>query len=228
LDEQSDAHAPAPIRVFVADDHAVVRRGLHSFLATEPDIEVIGEAGNGRDAVREIARLIAAGEGADVVLMDLVMPELDGVEAAMELRELPGAPRVVMMTSFGEVEHLRAALQAGVSGYLLKDSGAKNVAAAVRAAHSGQLHLDAKVSARLSQALAPVPVDGAAGLTPREREVVVLVARGQSNKDIARALFLSERTARTHVSHLLGKLGLQSRIQLALWALEHGFDRADA
>jgi DNA-binding NarL/FixJ family response regulator len=215
------------IRVFVADDHAVVRRGLQSFLATEPDIEVIGEAENGREAVREISRLIASGEAPDVVLMDLVMPELDGVGAALELRELPGAPRVVMMTSFGEVEHLRAALQAGVSGYLLKDSGAENVAAAVRAAYSGQLHLDAKVSAQLSQALAPVPPDGAAGLTPRERDVVVLVARGQSNKDIARALFISERTARTHVSHLLGKMGLQSRIQLALWALEHGFGRAD-
>ena len=228
MDEQLEPHRVVPIRVFVADDHAVVRRGLHSFLATEPDIEVIGEAENGREAVREISRLIDAGEAPDIVLMDLVMPELDGIGATVELRELAGAPRVVMMTSFGEVEHLRAALQAGVSGYLLKDSGAENVAAAVRAAYSGQLHLDAAVSARLSQVLAPTPVDDATRLTPRERDVVALVARGQSNKDIARTLFISERTARTHVSHLLGKLGLQSRIQLALWALEHGFDPADA
>jgi len=216
-------HDRPRIRVFIVDDHAVVRRGLHAFLASEPDIEVIGEASDGRDAVRDVSRMIADGNQPDVVLMDLLMPGLDGGSATVELRRVSDTLRVVIMTSSGEVEHLRAALQAGVAGYVLKESRVENVVTAVRAASAGQLYLDPAVSPKLPEAVTHVSPDY--GLTTREREVVSLVARGRSTRDIAGDLFISERTARTHVSHLLGKLGLESRIQLALWGREHRFDR---
>lgn len=209
------------IAVYVADDHDVVRSGLRSFLASEPDIVVVGEAADGRSAVVEIAQLAANGEGPDVVLMDLVMPELGGVDATIELRRLAIPPRVVIMTSDGDAAQLRAALLAGVSGYLPKYAGAANVVAAVRSAHAGELHLDAAASAQLTEALSPAPA--ARPWTPRERDVLALVAKGESNRGIAAALFISERTARTHVSLLLRKLGLPSRMRLALWTLEHGF-----
>jgi DNA-binding NarL/FixJ family response regulator len=223
----SEAHDLATqgdvIKVYLVDDHALVRRGLRSFLELASDIEISGEASNGREAVDELTGLIRSGNGPDVVLMDLVMPVLDGVGATTELRRLRDAPRIVMLSSFGESRHLRAALQAGVSGYLLKDTSPENVVAAVRSAHRGQLHLDAALSSQLSLAMsAPIPP---AALTLREREVVALIAQGMSNDDIAAALFISERTARTHVSHLLGKLGLDSRIQLALWAIDRDYLR---
>src|ERR1700734_1235889 len=213
-----------PIRVFIADDHSIVRHGLTSYLGVTGDIEVVGEAADGTEAVARISALAAAGRGPDVALVDLVMPGLDGIGVARELRQLPVPPKVMILSSFGDSEQLRSALRAGVSGYVLKSASAEEIAAAVREVSSGRLHLDAALSASLTEALAPSGI--AVSLTDREREVVALVAKGMSNKDIATALFISERTARTHVSHLLSKLGLESRMQLAIWAHANGFPLA--
>ena len=212
------------IRVFIVDDHSIVRHGLTSYLGVAGDIEVAGEAGDGEEAVALVTDLAAAGRGPDVVLADLVMPGLDGIALAQALRRLPGPPRVLILSSFGDVEHLRSALRAGVSGYVLKSASAEEIAQAVREVNSGRLHLDAALSASLTEAVAPsgIPVS----LTDRERQVVALVAKGKSTRDIAADLFISERTARTHVSHLLGKLALESRMQLAIWAHANGFTLA--
>jgi DNA-binding NarL/FixJ family response regulator len=217
-------HGSGPIRVFIADDHSIVRHGLTAYLGVTGDIKVVGEAADGAEAVRAITELATAGRGPDVALVDLVMPRLDGVGVAQALRLLPESPRVMILSSFGDVERLRSALRAGVSGYVLKSASAEEIAAAVRAVSSGRLHLDAALSASLTAAVAPSGI--AVSLTDREREVVALVARGMSNKHIAAALVISERTARTHVSHLLGKLGLESRMQLAIWAHANGFSPA--
>jgi DNA-binding NarL/FixJ family response regulator len=215
-----------PIRVFIADDHSIVRHGLTAYLGVAGDIEVVGEAADGVEAVRAITELATAGRGPDVALVDLVMPGLDGVGVAQALRRLPEPPRVMILSSFGDVEQLRSALRAGVSGYVLKSAPAEEIAEAVREVSSGRLHLDAALSASLTAAVAPSGT--AVSLTGREREAVALVARGMSNKHIAAALVISERTARTHVSHLLGKLGLESRMQLAIWAHANGFPPAPA
>jgi DNA-binding NarL/FixJ family response regulator len=174
--------------------------------------------------VTVIGELIAAGAGPDVALVDLVMPRMDGIAVARALQRIPGAPRIVILTSFADAEHLRAALQIGVTGYVLKTASAETIADAVREASRGRLHLDATLSASLTRAV--TFGEPAAQLTPREREVVALIAKGRSNRDIAAALFISERTARTHVSHLLGKVGVESRIQLAIWAHGNGFPLA--
>jgi DNA-binding NarL/FixJ family response regulator len=213
-----------PIRVFIADDHSIVRHGLTAYLGVAGDIDVVGEAADGAEAVRAITELAAAGRGPAVALVDLVMPGLDGIGVAQALRQLADPPRVMILSSFGDVERLRAALRAGVSGYLLKSASAEEIADAIRGVSSGRLHLDAALSASLTEAVAPSGM--AVSLTDREREVVALVARGKSNRDIAAALVISERTARTHVSHLLGKLGLESRMQLAIWAHANGFPPA--
>jgi DNA-binding NarL/FixJ family response regulator len=207
----------APIRVLLVDDHAVVRTGLRSFLDLLDDIEVVGEASDGREGV-EAAR----GLRPDVVLMDLLMPNLDGIGATAAIRtELPET-EVVALTSFIEEDKVTAALEAGASGYLLKDADAEEVAAAVRAAHAGEVHLDPAVARLLAErmrqrASAPQPEP----LTERERDVLRLVGRGMSNKEIASELVITERTARTYVSNVLGKLGLASRTQAALYAVEH-------
>jgi DNA-binding NarL/FixJ family response regulator len=221
--------APAPsgvdaISVFIVDDHSIVRYGLTSYLSVAVGIDVVGEAGDGAEAVAAIAGLISAGRAPDVALVDLVMPGLDGIGVAEALRALPGSPRVVILSSFGDVEHLRSALRAGVSGYLLKSTPAETIAEAIRAVSSGNLQLDPALSGSLAKAVSPS--DPTVSLTAREHEVVALVARGRSNRDVAAALYISERTARTHVSHLLGKLGLESRTQLAIWANANGFPPA--
>ena len=214
----------APIRVFVVDDHSIVRHGLTSYLSIVGDIDVVGEAADGTEAMAAIGGLLSAGRAPDVVLVDLVMPGLDGIAVAEGLRRLPEPPRVVILSSFGDVEHLRAALRVGVSGYLLKTARAETIADAVREVASGTLHLDAALSAALSEAVTSTGIS--VSLTAREQEVVALVAKGRSNQNIAEALCISERTARTHVSHLLGKLGLKSRVQLAIWAHDNGFPSA--
>jgi DNA-binding NarL/FixJ family response regulator len=213
-----------PIRVFIVDDHSIVRHGLTAYLSVAGDIEVVGEAADGSEAVASIIELTESGRGPDVALVDLVIPGLDGVAVAQALRLLPEPPRVMILSSFGDVEHLRAALRAGVSGYVLKSASAEEIAEAVREVSSGRLHLDAALSASLTEAVGPSGI--AVSLTGREREVLALVVKGKSNKDIAAALVISERTARTHVSHLLGKLGLESRMQLAIWANANGFPLA--
>jgi DNA-binding NarL/FixJ family response regulator len=210
------------IRVLVVDDHAVVRAGLLAFLETEVDLEVVGDADGGADALNALARLDTEGRRPDVVLMDLQMEPVDGIAATREIRARYGEVEVVALTSFGDERRVHAALEAGASGYLLKDADADEVAAAVRAAHRGELQLDAAVARRLMAALGPSPRDVTSQLTPRELDVLRLVGEGKSNKEIAAELVISEPTARKHVSNILGKLGLSSRTQAALWAVREG------
>ena len=206
------------IRVLLVDDHAVVRRGLRGFFELLDDIEVVGEAENGRLAI-EAARELRP----DVVLMDLLMPDMDGIAATAAIKsELPDV-EVVALTSFVEEARVTAALEAGASGFILKDADADDVAAAIRAAYRGEVHLDPAVAGLLARRVrerAPA-APTSEPLTEREREVLGLVARGLSNQAIADRLTITERTARTHVSNILGKLGLASRTQAALYAVEH-------
>jgi DNA-binding NarL/FixJ family response regulator len=209
------------IRVFLVDDHTVVRRGMRAFFDVLEDIEVLGEAADGRAALDELAVLAARQNLPDVVLMDLLMPRLDGVAATKAIKQRYPDVEVVALTSFSEAERVHMALEAGAAGYLLKDAEADEVAAAVRAAHRGEVHLDPVVARKLTRSLV-APQRTATALTPRERQILVLVAQGKSNRDIADALVISERTARTHVSNVLTKLGLASRTQAALWAVREG------
>ena len=200
------------IRVLVVDDHEVVRRGLQAFLDGEPDLEVVGDADGGTQALDVLARLDSEGRRPDVVLMDLQMEPLDGTESTRQIRALYDDVEVVALTSFAEEERVHAALAAGASGYLLKDADADEVAEGVRAAHGGELRLDPIVARRLMSSLRAGPSDDlTAELTSRELEVLRLVGMGRANKEIAAELRISERTARTHVSNILGKLGLSSR-----------------
>ncbi len=219
------ASGGAAIRVLVVDDHKVVRRGLRAFLDGEPDLSVVGEAADGGEALGELARLDAGGRRPDVVLMDLMMEPVDGIDATREIRARYDDVEIVALTSFVDDERVHAALTAGASGYILKDADADQVAAAIRAAHRGQLQLDAAVARRLLRSL-PGPRPPAAApepsLTDRERQILRLLAAGRANKEIAAELVITERTARTHVSHILGKLGLASRTQAALWAVREG------
>jgi DNA-binding NarL/FixJ family response regulator len=209
------------IRVFLVDDHTVVRRGMRAFLDMLSDIEVIGEAADGQAALDELAVLDKADDLPDVVLMDLLMPRLDGIAATSAIKQRYPGVEVVALTSFSEAERVHAALEAGAAGYLLKDAEADELAAAIRAARDGEVHLDPVVARKLTQLLV-APEHTAAALTARERDVLILVARGESNREIADALVISERTARTHVSNVLVKLGLASRTQAALWAIREG------
>lgn len=215
------------IRVLVVDDHAVVRRGLLAFLDSEPDLEVVGDAGGGEQALELLGQMDSAGRRPDVVVMDLQMTPVDGIESTRAIRRRYQDVEVVALTSFGEEERVHAALQAGASGYLLKDSEADEVAAAIRAAHRGELQLDPAVARRLMSSLREAPDEPAPELTVRELEVLRLVGAGKPNKVIAAELEISERTARTHVSNILGKLGLRSRTQAALWAVREGLVDAE-
>jgi two-component system, NarL family, response regulator LiaR len=207
-----------PIRVLVVDDHAVVREGLRAFLQLQEGIEVAGEAGDGREALTEAARLRP-----DVILMDLVMPKLDGIGAMRSLREQLPTARVIVLTSFLDEDKLLPALRSGAAGYLLKNAPPQELARAVRAAHAGEALIDPVVAARLVESLAaggePEPLDR---LTPREREVLVLIGRGFPNKQIARELGVSEKTVKTHVGHVLAKLGVADRTQAAVFAVRAG------
>jgi DNA-binding NarL/FixJ family response regulator len=209
------------IRVFLVDDHTVVRRGMRAFFDALADIEVTGEAAGGQAGLDALAAMAARDDLPDVVLMDLVMPGLDGLAATKAIKQLYPDVEVVALTSFSEAERVHLALAAGAAGYLLKDADADEVSAAVRAAFRGEVHLDSAVARTLTRSLA-APRRAAAALTPREREILVLVAQGKSNRDVAGALVISERTARTHVSKVLAKLGLASRTQAALWAIREG------
>jgi DNA-binding NarL/FixJ family response regulator len=209
------------IGVFLVDDHKVVRSGLAAYLATEPGMSVVGEAADGRRALDELAVHERAGTLPDVVLMDLQMPQLDGVETTALIKKRWPDVEVVAVTSFVEEARIRAALEAGATGYLLKDADAAEVADAIRAAVAGEVHLDPTAAKALAASLR-APRSAADALTPREREVLVLVARGVTNREIGRHLGVAERTARTHVSNILAKLGLASRTQAALWAVREG------
>jgi DNA-binding NarL/FixJ family response regulator len=206
------------IRVLVVDDHAVVREGLRTFLELQEGLTVVGEAGDGEEAVRQAEALMP-----DVVVMDLVMPRLDGVGAMRELRRRLPAARVIVLTSFVEDQRLLPAIQAGAAGYLLKNVAPAELARAVRAAHAGEALLDPIVAARLVEAIAQPPGEPAPErLTAREQEVLALVARGFSIKRIARELGIAEKTVKTHVGHVLAKLGVSDRTQAAVHAVRMG------
>jgi DNA-binding NarL/FixJ family response regulator len=214
--------APDPIRVLVVDDHAVVREGLRTFLELQDGIEVVGEAADGEQAVAQAASLAP-----DVILMDLVMPRLDGIGAMRALRERGSPSRVIVLTSFLDDERLMPALQAGAAGYLLKDVEPAELARAVRSACADEALIDPTVAARLLQTLSSGDRSGNASdavehLTRREREVLELIALGHSNKRIALELGVAEKTVKTHVGHLLAKLGVADRTQAALFAVQHG------
>lgn len=210
-----------PLTVLVVDDHAVVRRGISAYFEFLDDIEMVGEAADGRQALDKLAALAVYTTTPDVVLMDLVMPRMDGLEALTEITQRYPEVAVVMMTSFGETRRVHAALEAGARGYLLKDAGPTEVAAAVRAAANDEVFIDPAVARALTREMV-VLRSGIETLTERETAVLALVAQGMTNRQIATDLHISERTARTHVSNILAKLGFQSRTQAALFAVEEG------
>ncbi len=208
------------IRILIADDHKVVRRGLRTFLELDPEMVVVGEAADGVEAVRQAHQLQP-----DIVLMDLLMPVMDGIAATTTIRrELPEI-EVLALTSVLEDASVVGAVRAGAIGYLLKDTDAEALCKAIRAAVEGQVQLTPQAAARLIQVLSapesPQP------LTERETEVLRLLAQGQTNKDIARSLFIAEKTVKVHVSNILGKLGVQSRTQAALYAIRIGLVSAN-
>lgn len=203
------------IRILIVDDHSVVRQGLRMFLALDPELEVVGEGANGEDAL-QLARQLRP----DVVIMDLIMPEMDGVKATEILRrELPTI-EVLALTSVLEDALVVEVIRAGAIGYLLKDTQADELCRAIKAAAEGQVQLSPQAATRLMREIrAPEPPNA---LTERESEVLQLLAKGLSNKEIARHLSLGEKTIKTHVSNILGKLGVQSRTQAALEAIRLG------
>jgi DNA-binding NarL/FixJ family response regulator len=217
-------HLDDPIRVFIVDDHGLVRRGVRSYLAIFDDIEVVGEAANGGEALERLRAMNDAGQAPDVVLMDLAMEPVDGVAATRELRATMPEIEVLAVTSLIDSSRVQAALEAGATGYLIKDAAPEELAVAIRAAQRGEVHLDAAIARRLMESLSSrsaVP-DPFAELSEREVEILRLIADGHANKEIARRLVISERTARTHVSNILRKLGLSSRTQAALLAVREG------
>ncbi|MEU8571421.1 response regulator transcription factor [Streptomyces pathocidini] len=206
------------IRVLLVDDHQVVRRGLRTFLEVQDDIEVVGEAADGDEGVARAEELRP-----DVVLLDVKMPGTDGIEALRRLRALDNPAKVLVVTSFTEQRTVVPALRAGAAGYVYKDIDPDALAGAIRSVHAGHVLLQPEVAGAL---LAEEETPGGQGrggtLTEREREVLVLIADGRSNREIARALVLSEKTVKTHVSNILMKLDLADRTQAALWAVRHG------
>jgi len=207
------------IRILIADDHAIVRKGIRALLATEADIEVVGEAADGKEAVEKAERLHP-----DVILMDLVMPGMDGIEATRRITTRQPEIRILVLTSFAEDEKVFPALKAGALGYLLKDAGPEELVRAIRQVYCGESSLHPAIARKVLQELSrpperpPTPEP----LTERELEVLRLIAKGKSNREIAEELVISEATVRTHVSNILGKLQLASRTQAALYALREG------
>ena len=217
-----------PIRILVVDDHFVVREGLRAYLELQEDMRVVGEAADGRAALREAERLQP-----DVILMDLAMPVLDGVDAMRELRRRMPDVRVIVLTSYLDEDRLLPAIQAGAAGYLLKDVQPSELARAVRAARDGEALLDPAAAAKLVAAIAQTPTEASGdALTTRELEVLAQLGAGMSNKRIARELEISESTVKAHVGRVLAKLGVADRTQAVLHAqriglLERASRRAD-
>ena len=214
-----------PIRVMIVDDHAVVRQGLKTFLDLQDDILVVGEASDGADAVQRVDELAP-----DVILMDLIMPRLDGIEAVRRIKRARPKTQILVLTSFGDDQKVFAAIRAGAIGFLLKDVSPRDLAAAIFAAHRGEATLSPGIATRLMQELATggQPAADEHALTERERAVLALIAQGRSNRQISDDLAISEKTVKTHVSNILTKLHLDDRTQAAIFALKEGlvpFDR---
>ena len=217
----------ANIRIMIVDDHEVVRSGLKSILEPEDDLEVVGEASSGSEAVEKVAQLEPS-----LVLMDIRMEEMSGIEACRLIKSSHPQVNVLMLTSFGEEEAVMASIMAGASAYLLKNVGRTELIRAIRGVAGGQNLLDPAVTKRVMERLAQLTVKEeereVAGLSGREKEVLALVARGSTNKEIAGKLVISEHTARNHLSRILDKLGLTRRSEAAVFAAEHGLlDKAD-
>ncbi len=209
------------IKVLIVDDHQVVRQGLRTFLDLNEDIQVVGEAINGLQAVELAKQLVP-----DVILMDLVMPGLDGITAITRIKALGLGSRVIALTSFAEDDKVFPAIQAGASSYLLKDVSPEALVEAIRAAQAGEARLHPEVMRKLMKQVAKQPrtskpADGFQ-LTQREGEVIRLVAQGKSNREIAQILVISEKTAKGHISNILSKLGLEDRTQMAIYAIKSG------
>jgi NarL family two-component system response regulator LiaR len=212
-----------PITILLVDDHEVVRQGLRAYLESQADFEVVGEAGSGREAVRLVQRTAP-----DVVLMDLIMPEMDGVAATQEVRRVSPRTQVVVLTSYHEDEQIFPALRAGAISYILKDVRMDELADAVRKASRGEATLHPRVASRLIREMQGPGGDTAnpfTELTDREMEILKLVASGQSNHEIAQQLVISEYTVKGHVSNILSKLHLADRTQAAVFAWQHGVVR---
>jgi len=208
-------------RVLIADDHAVVRQGLRMFLGSDPELEIIGEARDGAEAVT-LARELRP----DVVLMDLLMPVMDGISAIAAIRREVPDTEIVALTSVLEDAAVVDAVRAGAIGYLLKDTDSHELCRAIKAAAAGQVQLSPQAAARLLREVR-TPEKSAEPLTERETDVLRLLAQGKSNKEIARALHITEQTVKSHVSHILDKLGVPSRTQAALYAIRMGLVSAD-
>lgn len=227
------------IGLLLVDDHAMVRRGLQVFLSTQPDIKVIGEASNGREALERTAELQP-----DIILMDLHMPVMDGIETAKQLRISHPQVKIIVLTSFSDQDHVLPAIRVGIKGYLLKDIEPEALVVAIRKVHSGQVELHSAAASQLMNLMAAsapeqldvsnsdlngsgttsITITGSELLTPREQEVLDLIALGMSNKEIASTLVITEKTVKTHVSHVLGKLNLSDRTQAAIFALKSGYN----
>jgi NarL family two-component system response regulator LiaR len=209
------------ITVLIVDDHQVVRQGLHTFLELNEDVRVVGEAADGQMAVEMTQQL-----DPDVVLMDLVMPRLDGIGAIRQIKSLGLRSKVIALTSFTEDDKVFPAIQAGASSYLLKDVTPDDLVEAIRAAHRGEARLHPDIARKLMEQVAhqakPVRLGPVEDLTERERGVIRLVAQGRSNAEIAQELVISDKTVKTHISNILSKLGLQDRTQLAIYAIKNG------
>ena len=215
---------PPAIRVLIVDDHPVVRQGLRTFLSSRPGLEVVGEAGDGNEALAEAARVEP-----DVILLDLVMPRGGGIDAIRRLRAGGDRPRVIVLTSFAGDDQVVEAVRLGASGYLLKDVAPAELEAAIRRVHDGGVLLDPSVvGAVMAEVAQAQPPPGVHELTARERQVLSLLAQGRSNRDLAAELYVSEKTVKTHVSSILTKLRLTDRTQAALFAVRHGLADDDS
>jgi DNA-binding NarL/FixJ family response regulator len=214
------------IRVIIADDHAILREGVRALLSAQPDIEVVGEAVDGKEALEKVAQL-----DPDVVLMDIAMPGLGGIEASLEIKKAGRRAKILILSQYEDREYVRRLLKSGVSGYVLKKSAGSELANAIRAVHRGGLVLDPEV-ARVAMEEAgpekPGEADPYEALTDREKQVLKLVAEGRSNKEVAEMLGISVKTAMSHREHVMEKLGVHNRTELVRFAIKRGVIRIDS
>jgi two-component system, NarL family, response regulator NreC len=214
------------IRVLIVDDHAILREGVRALLQMHDDLEVVGEAGDGQEALEKVAAL-----DPDVVLMDIAMPGLGGLEASLEMKKLGRRARILILSQYEDREYVRRLLKSGVSGYVLKKSAGSELANAIRAVHRGGLVLDpevARTAMEEANPAAPGQADPYESLTDREKQVLKLVAEGRSNKEVAEVLGISVKTAMSHREHVMEKLGLHNRTELVRFALKRGVIRVDS